>query len=319
MLELYHFPFSTCSQKVRLVLAEKGLDFVSHEVDILSGAQHDPEYVKLNPNRVVPTLVHDGRVLLESTLINQYLDEAFAEPPLLPADALGRHQARIWTKRLDDKVHGATAVVTFAVGPRNIILQQPAEVREATIAGIPDPVERAARRSVIEHGVEAPEFAEALRKMLVLLDQMESALGARPQGWLTGPAYGLADAAVLPYVMRLDHLGFAAAGLGAGASRGRRLVRALVRAALVREGGRGVDPRRGRRVHARRWRRRLAEGRGGLGAPRGRGQRRVTITRTRCARCRRLDAKLRPPAVLVHRSPSSSRSVAAATCGSQAS
>jgi glutathione S-transferase len=208
MLELYHFPFSTCSQKVRLVLAEKGLDFVSHEVDILSGAQHDPEYVKLNPNRVVPTLVHDGRVLLESTLINQYLDEAFPEPPLLPPDALGRHQARIWTKRLDDKVHGATAVVTFAVGPRNIVLQQPAEVREASIAGIPDPVERAARRSVIEHGVEAPEFVEALRKMLVLLDQMEDAL--RAQGWLTGPAYGLADAAVLPYVLRLDHLGMTA-------------------------------------------------------------------------------------------------------------
>jgi hypothetical protein len=54
-------------------------------------------------------------------------------------------------------------------------------VREASIAGIPDPVERASRRSVIEHGVEAPEFVEALRKMLVLLDQMEDALRPRPQ------------------------------------------------------------------------------------------------------------------------------------------
>ena len=210
MLELHHFPFSTCSQKVRLVLAEKGLDFASHEVDILSGAQHDPAYVKLNPNRVVPTLVHDGRVLIESTLINQYLDEAFADPPLQPADAFGRHQARLWTKRLDDKVHPATAVVTFAVGPRNFVLQQPADVREANLAAIPDPVERAARRSVIEHGIEAPEFTIALGRMIGLLDQMEAALGARPQGWLGGPAYGLADAAVLPYVLRLDHLGFAA-------------------------------------------------------------------------------------------------------------
>lgn len=210
MLELYHFPFSTCSQKVRLVLAEKGLDFVSREVDILSGAQHDPEYVKLNPGHVVPTLVHDGRVLIESTLINQYLDEGFPEPPLLPGDAFGRHQARLWTKRLDDKVHGATAVVTFSVGPRNIVLQQPAEQREAHLAAIPDPVERAARRSVIEHGVAAPEFAEGLRKMIVLLDQMEAALRQRPKGWLTGASYGLADAAVLPYVLRLDHLGFAA-------------------------------------------------------------------------------------------------------------
>ena len=79
MIELYHFGFSTCSQKVRLVLAEKGLEFVSHEVDLLGGAQHDPEYVKLNPNHVVPTLVHDGTTLIESTLINEYLDEAFPD------------------------------------------------------------------------------------------------------------------------------------------------------------------------------------------------------------------------------------------------
>jgi glutathione S-transferase len=208
MLELHHYPFSTCSQKVRLVLAEKGLDFVSREVDLMAGAQHDPEYVKLNPNHVVPTLVHDGNALVESTLINEYLDEAFPEAALLPADARGRHRARLWTKRLDDKVHPATAVVTFAVGPRHAVLQQPAELREANLAAISDPVERAARRSVIEHGVEAPEFAEALRRMLVLLDQMEAALGEQP--WLTGDAYGLADAAVLPYVLRLDHLGMMA-------------------------------------------------------------------------------------------------------------
>ena len=58
-LELYHNGISTCSQKVRLVLAEKGLDFVSHDVNLLAGEQHDPEYVKLNPNHVVPTLVHE--------------------------------------------------------------------------------------------------------------------------------------------------------------------------------------------------------------------------------------------------------------------
>lgn len=204
MLDLYHYPFSTCSQKVRLVLAEKGLDFTSHEIDLMSGGQHDAEYVKLNPNHVVPTLVHDGCVLIESTLINEYIDEAFAEVPMRPADARGRHAARLWPKRVDDKVHGATAVVTFAIGPRNLILQQPAEIREATINGIPDPIERAARRSVIEHGVEAPEFATALKKMVTLLDQVDAAMAAG--GWLSGKTFGLADAGVLPYVLRLDHL-----------------------------------------------------------------------------------------------------------------
>jgi glutathione S-transferase len=204
MLELYHYGFSTCSQKVRLVLAEKGIDFVSHEIDLLGGGQHDPAYVQLNPNHVVPTLVHDGSVLIESTLINEYLDDAFPETPMRPPDPRGRHAVRLWTKRIDEKVHAATAVVTFAVGPRSVLLQQPAEVREANINSIPDPDDRAARRSVIERGVEAPEFAGALGKMLALLDQMEASLASG--SWLSGRAFGLADAAALPYVLRLDHL-----------------------------------------------------------------------------------------------------------------
>lgn len=204
MIELYHFGFSTCSQKVRLVLVEKEIDFISREVDILSGAQHEPDYVRLNPKHVVPTLVHDGAVLVESTLINEYLDDAFPENPLRPASPIQRHCMRLWTKLLDEHVHAATAAVTFAIGPRVMILQKPAEEREAEIEAIPDPEARAARRSVIENGVKAPVFAGALAEMIDLLDRMEAALASSP--WLCGETFGLADAAVLPYVLRLDHL-----------------------------------------------------------------------------------------------------------------
>ncbi len=74
MLELYHNGLSSCSQKVRLVLAEKDIDFTSRDINLVAGEQHAPDYVKLNPNHVVPTLVHDGRVLIESSLIDEYLD-----------------------------------------------------------------------------------------------------------------------------------------------------------------------------------------------------------------------------------------------------
>ena len=67
MIALYHNAASTCSQKVRLALAEKQLEYESRDVDLIGGAQHDPEYVKLNPYHVVPTLVHDGGVFIEST------------------------------------------------------------------------------------------------------------------------------------------------------------------------------------------------------------------------------------------------------------
>lgn len=202
--ELYHNPLSTCSQKVRLALVEKGVPFVSREINLMTGEQHDPAYVKLNPNHVVPTLVHDGHVLLESTLINEYVDEAFAGPALRPDSALGRHAIRLWTKRIDEKVHTAAPVVTFAIGPRNLIRAQPPEVREAAIAKMPDPRQREERRSVIEHGVKAPEFARALGEFLRLFDDMDDALASAP--WLSGERFGLADAAAVPYVLRLEHL-----------------------------------------------------------------------------------------------------------------
>ena len=101
MLELYHNAVSTCSQKVRLVLDAKGLDYTSHEIDLVGGGQHDPDYVKLNPNHVVPTLVDDGRVFIESTLINEYVDEAYPGQPLRPSDPAGRHAVRLWTKKID--------------------------------------------------------------------------------------------------------------------------------------------------------------------------------------------------------------------------
>lgn len=204
MIELYHFGFSTCSQKVRLVLAEKGIDFESHEINLIAGAQHDPAYVMLNPAHVVPTLVHDGQVLVESSLIIAYLDDAFPEPPLRPADPRGRYAVARWIQRVDDELHPAAPIVTFALGPRNALLQQPKEVREANIAAIPDPVARATRRSVVEHGVAAPEFAGAFGVFLHTLDEMEAELAG--QRWLSGARFGLADATLLPYVLRLEHL-----------------------------------------------------------------------------------------------------------------
>ena len=79
MLTLYHGRASVCSVKARLALAEKGVAFDSRLLT-LRGDQFDPDYMKLNPNAVVPTLVHDGNVVIESTVIMHYVDEAFPGP-----------------------------------------------------------------------------------------------------------------------------------------------------------------------------------------------------------------------------------------------
>ena len=104
-MKLYHNPMSTCSQKVRLVLAEKQLDFESVVLDLQGGAQFESEYLKLNPQAVVPTLVHQAQVITESTLINEYLEDCYPEPSLLPKTAIERYQLRAFCKQLDDHLH----------------------------------------------------------------------------------------------------------------------------------------------------------------------------------------------------------------------
>ena len=79
-----------------MVLEEKGLSYVSHLIDLQSGQQHDPDYVRLNPNHVVPTLVHGQGVILESTLICEYLEEISAGRAFMPMAPHDRYQVRLW-------------------------------------------------------------------------------------------------------------------------------------------------------------------------------------------------------------------------------
>ncbi len=90
MLELYHNDMSTCAQKVRFALAEKGEKWQSHHLDLRARDHQRPEYLRLNPNAVVPTLVDDGTVIIESTVINEYIDDAFPGPALRPAERWNR-------------------------------------------------------------------------------------------------------------------------------------------------------------------------------------------------------------------------------------
>ena len=94
------------------------------------GDQYRPEYLKLNPNAVVPTLVHDGKVIIESTLIMEYLDETFPEIPLMPGDPYARSQVRLWLKRVDE-LHIHCGTITTAVAFRRNFMRQSPDGRDA--------------------------------------------------------------------------------------------------------------------------------------------------------------------------------------------
>ncbi len=122
MLELYHNINSVCAQKVRIALVEKGLQAKEHLMT-LRGDQFDPAYMKLNPNAVVPTLVHDGHVIMESSIILYYLDDAFPEKPLMPKAPLDRVKVRMFNKFIDEYLHNSCMILTFATAFRPAFLR----------------------------------------------------------------------------------------------------------------------------------------------------------------------------------------------------
>jgi glutathione S-transferase len=203
VLVLYHNINSVCAQKVRIALAEKGQKVTEHLLS-LQGDQNDPAYMKLNPNGVVPTLVHDGDVFTESSLILYYLDEAFPDRPLMPKTAAARHRVRLYNKLIDEFVHNACTILTFATAFRPRFLKMS---RDQWIAEInKTPLKRRAeyKRSVIEHGLDSEFVMDALgqhRKMISwMADDLERA------AYLAGDAFTNADCAVIPYILRLELL-----------------------------------------------------------------------------------------------------------------
>lgn len=203
MLELYHHGTSVCAAKARILLAEKGLDWVSRYVDILKGEQFAPDYLKLNPKHVVPTLVHDGKVIRESTIIGEYIDDVFPDPPLKPDIALDRVTMRMWTKRLDEELHPATGIVTYAISHRHAVIANGPEAIKAWVENAP-PAEHPRRRQRLEAGIEDPDAASCMRIYDRFLGDMETQLMQTP--WLAGARFSLAEVGVIPYINRLDML-----------------------------------------------------------------------------------------------------------------
>lgn len=208
MLELYHNGTSVCAAKVRLLLAEKELPWTGHYLDVLAGDQFDPEYLKLNPKAVVPTLVHDGTVVTESTVICEYLDEVFAGNPRRPADAAGRAQMRVWTKTVDEVLHPNIVDITFTVSHRHTVISKGEEATRSFIEDAPDYVTRERRHGWIHRGFDAPGVRQAVDAYAKTLRLMDADLAVRP--WLAGDVFSLADIGVIPYVNRLYMLNMSA-------------------------------------------------------------------------------------------------------------
>jgi len=207
MLELYHNDMAVCAAKVRMVLAEKGLQWTGHHLDLSAGETRAADYLRLNPNGVVPTLVDEGRVIIESTVICEYLDDKWRAPALRPSDPAERASMRLWTKQLDEGVHAATGAITYCISFRQAHLGKSPQELEAFLAKMPTQEQRDRVVAAIRLGMDAPQFAAGIRRFQKLFREIGQALATTR--WLAGGEFSLAEVGYAPYLTRLEHLGLA--------------------------------------------------------------------------------------------------------------
>lgn len=209
MIDLYHHGSSVCAAKVRFALTEKNVAVDnSHYIDILKGEQFTDEYRKINPKAVVPSLIHDGHIINESTVICEYVDEAFAGPTLKPSNAYERTQMRIWTKAVDEQLHPACGELTFVCSHRHIVMRLGEEKLKEFLSSTPDQSVtskwKERKKEIVIQGFDAPGIEDTIKLYDGYLKKMEETLAN--QTWLTGEEFSLADIALTPYVNRLDML-----------------------------------------------------------------------------------------------------------------
>jgi len=200
---LYNAPQSTCSQKVRICLWEKGLSFTEKKLDLFKGDQLTAEYKQLNPNGVVPTLLHDDDVIIDSSVIIEYLDELVPEIPLSPPTPIGRAHMREWLRFFEEVPAPAVRVPSY----NRVFLRhfQSMTDEEFIAFGESKPLRKDFFLKMGRKGYSDEEMNQAESRLAMAIQRMEQQLeDGRP--WLLGD-YSLADICIVPVVIRLNDIG----------------------------------------------------------------------------------------------------------------
>lgn len=207
MLELYNFSQSTCSLKVRICLEEKKLHWVDRRLISKNHDHLSDWYLKLNPNGVVPTLIHDGRPVIESSVILQYLDQIHPDVPLVPADPYEQAKMRAWLAFIDLVPTPAVRFPSFQFGGLLHKFQAMSD-KQFNEQVIKRPVKAAFYKKMNRMtGFSDAEMEEAYRALRNTAARMDRMLEENGGPWLLGQRYSIADIAVAPLIDRVEDLG----------------------------------------------------------------------------------------------------------------
>jgi len=199
-LLLFDADGSPCARRVKISLIEKGLRFRTHRVDLAGLEQRHPAYLAVNPNGLVPTLVHNGFSIWESNVITEYLDDAFPEKPLYPATAAERAQAKGWqTTELALAKTFRPLMYSKMLGPMVRLAASLDEVLDHAKQVTDDPAFLDWERKVwrLEVLTEEQERLCAV-ELTGYLDRLEAGLQGRK--YLLGESFTTADISMFPRV-----------------------------------------------------------------------------------------------------------------------
>ena len=211
-LHLLHFASSACSQKVRIFLNLKGIDWTPHAINLATQKNFEPWFLGINPRGLVPVLVHDGAVYIESNDILTYLEETFPEPRLIKD---GQHQEVSALLREEDDLHLSLRSLTMRfVVPKFLAAKRPAalaayEQDRGTVGGVPDDhkeIELRFWRDYERQGVTDAEALAAATRFRKVFERLEVTLG--DQVYLLGDSLGVLDIAWFIYTHRLMRTGY---------------------------------------------------------------------------------------------------------------
>ena len=205
--KLYNAPQSTCSQRVRFVLNAKALAFDEVKLNLLEGDQLKPDYLKLNPNGVVPTLDHDGAIVIDSTVITEYLDEVSPDKSFTPESAVERAHMRALMHFIDEMPAAAVRVPTFNLaflpGFQKMSHRAFVEFAESK------PLRKEFMLAMGQTGFPQKEMDAALDRLRRTWLRMDAEIEKGGGPWLLGKDISLADVAVMPALVRMHDLGLA--------------------------------------------------------------------------------------------------------------
>ena len=208
MLELYNAPQSTCSQKVRLTLAEKGLEFVEHKLKLFQNDQLKPEYLKLNPNGVVPTLVDGGVPIIDSSVIMEYLDEVFPQPErLVPDDPVERATMRALMRFIDEVPAAAIRVPSYNLA----FLPSFQAMSEEEFRALAEskPLRKEFLLAMGRTGFSDAEMKSSMDRLARSVRRMDDAIRTSGGPFMLG-RLTLADIAIMPVIVRLEDINLTA-------------------------------------------------------------------------------------------------------------